>query len=190
MQPIILIGPPGSGKGTQAKLLAAHFRLPHISTGDLLRSSKLDAETQAIVDSGGLVPDSAVQTMVENRLAQPDCKDGYILDGFPRTREQALWFLARYDNNPLVLLLDVSDEVILQRIKLRAQAEGRKDDTVETVRARLVEYQKFTAPAVDFYRYATSLFYTIDGSDDKADIFEWIRNLIESKKATRYEASV
>ena len=188
MQPIILMGPPGSGKGTQAKLLAAYFRIPHISTGDLLRASKLDAATQEIVDRGGLVPNDAIQEMVRTRLVQDDCKNGYILDGFPRTSEQVLWYHASY-TTPIVFLLDVSDEVIMQRIMDRAAVEGRKDDTVETVRERLVEYQKFTAPVVDFYRFAGRL-YTIDGRDDPNDTFEWIKNLIEAQKEIRYEASV
>lgn len=189
MQPIILIGPPGSGKGTQAKLLALHFRVPHISTGDLLRASKLDPTTQEIVDRGGLVPDEAIQERVRLRLANDDCQNGYLLDGFPRTAEQAVWYHGYYPT-PIAFLLDVSDEVILQRIQLRAKLEGRKDDTVRIVRERLVEYQQFTAWVVDFYRYM-GLLYTIDGRESKDHIFEWIRNLIEAKTINqiKYEAS-
>lgn len=187
MKPIILIGPPGSGKGTQATLLAASFAIPHISTGDLLRASKLDDATQEIVDHGGLVPDAMIMDMVAARLKQDDCKDGYILDGFPRTVDQAQWFYAHYPS-PIVFLLDVSDEVILQRILHRAQIEGRKDDTIETVRERLIEYQRFTAPVVDYYR-KEGTFYTIDGRMQLDDITDWIINLIESKVDTRYEAS-
>lgn len=188
MQPIILIGPPGSGKGTQAKALTEHFSIPHISTGDLLRAAKLDATTQEIVDRGGLVPDSAIMDMVAERLKQDDCKNGYILDGFPRTVEQAQWFYAHY-TTPIVFLLDVSDEVIIQRILIRAQIEKRKDDTVEIVRERLVEYQSFTAPVVDYYR-KEGQFYIIDGRMEKDDISAWVIHLLEAKSLVRYEASV
>jgi adenylate kinase len=169
-------------------MLAAYFRIPHISTGDLLRAAKLDAATQEIVDKGGLVPDDAIMDMVTARLTQDDCKNGYILDGFPRTLAQAQGYYAHY-TSPIVFLLDVSDEVIIQRILIRAQIEGRKDDTVSTVRERLVEYQRFTAPVVDYYR-KEGKHYTIDGREDKEDIFEWIKNLIESQKEIHYEASI
>jgi adenylate kinase len=154
----IFLGPPGAGKGTQAALLAEHLGVPHVSTGDLLRSAvargtELGKEAQSLMDAGHLVPDDLVLGLVREVLGG---RKGCILDGFPRTVGQAdgLAVLLRELGLKLagVLRLDVPEEVLVERIARRAKAEDRADDSEETVRNRLCVYEEQTAPLVDYYR--------------------------------------
>lgn len=154
----IFLGPPGAGKGTQAVLLAEHLGVPHVSTGDLLRSAvtrgtELGRRVQNVMSSGELVPDDMVLDLVREVLAgAPGC----ILDGFPRTVVQADGLGTLLAGLKLelkgVLLLDVTDEVLVERLARRAQAEDRPDDSEETVRNRLRVYEEQTAPLIDYYR--------------------------------------
>src|SRR5208283_2127296 len=130
MQPIVLIGSPGSGKGTQGKKLAAYFNIPHISTGDILRDhvqrgTIIGHCIKETVDKGGLVPDELITDLLAGRLRAEDCANGYILDGFPRTLQQAEWLYAHH-GQPIVFLLDVPEGEVLRRIA--ARNEGRPDD--------------------------------------------------------------
>lgn len=154
----IFLGPPGAGKGTQAVLLAEHLGVPHVSTGDLLRSAvargtELGKKARSIMETGNLVPDDLVLGLVREVLGG---RKGCILDGFPRTVVQAdgLAVLLRELGLELagVLRLDVAEEVLVERIARRAQAEDRADDSEETVRNRLRVYEKQTAPLTDYYR--------------------------------------
>ena len=157
---IVLLGPPGSGKGTQAAMLVERLEIPHISTGALLREAaengtKLGLQAKKISDKGELVPDDIVLGMLEERLNQPDVKGGFILDGYPRNVAQAKSLeevLARI-GQPAdeAILIDIDAEQIVKRIAKRALEEGRADDTEETVRNRLRVYEEQTAPVADFY---------------------------------------
>lgn len=155
---VLVVGPPGAGKGTQAKLLVERFGIPQISTGDLLRSavasgSELGRRAESIMAAGDLVPDDVVIQMVEERLARPDCKPGFVLDGFPRTAAQAVALdalLERTGRAALrVVLLEVPDEELKRRILSRG--EGRADDTAAAVERRLEVYRRDTTPVLGHY---------------------------------------
>lgn len=154
---ILLLGPPGAGKGTQATLLANALHVPHISTGDMLRSAVADAtalgkQVESIMAAGELVSDDLVVAIVDQRLSQEDARCGYLLDGFPRTLGQAAALNdSVIDAIGTVVLLDVATEEVVQRLLKRAEEEGRSDDNEETIRRRLEVYEADTAPLVDFY---------------------------------------
>jgi len=157
---IVLLGPPGSGKGTQAALLVKQLGIPHISTGALLRDAaergtELGLQAKALSDKGELVPDNVISDMLEERLRHDDVTKGFILDGYPRNLAQAgsLDILLERLNQPVeeAILIDIDAEQIIKRIAKRAQQEGRADDTEETVRNRLRVYAEQTAPVADYY---------------------------------------
>lgn len=158
---IVLFGPPGSGKGTQAAVLRQRLAVPHISTGDLLRAavkagSPLGQKVKAVMDAGQLVSDDLMLDLLEDRFAQDDARTGFILDGYPRNLVQAnaLDAMLQRIGQPIdhTLLLEVPHELIVERLAGRAAAEGRKDDDPETVRARLRVYEEQTAPIAEFYQ--------------------------------------
>lgn len=174
---IVMLGAPGSGKGTQAKLLVEKLGIPQVSTGDLLRAevasgSALGVELKATMAAGELVTDDVVLTMLKARLASDDCANGYILDGFPRNVAQAQTLRAMLleIGQPIdrAILIQVDEEEILRRIL--ARAEGRADDNEETVRHRMDVYRAQTAPVVDFYRDLNVL-TEIQGVGSVDDIF-------------------
>ncbi len=168
MARFILFGPPGAGKGTQAALLSEQLSLPHISTGDLFRAAVhektvLGLKVQAFLDQGELVPNEVVIDMIQDRLSQEDSKNGWLLDGYPRSVPQAHaldTLLDALDQSiDQVINLKVSDEFLLERLLGR----GRKDDTEEVIRRRLQVYQDQTAPLIQLYRDRDQL-TDIDGS--------------------------
>ena len=168
---IVLLGAPGSGKGTQAARLKAELGIAHISTGDLLRAAvkagtPLGLKAKAVMESGQLVSDEIVLGMLEERLAQADTRAGFILDGYPRNLAQAdaLDQLLKRIGQPLdaVLRLNVPDAAIVARCEIRFKAEGRADDNPETVRKRLEVYAQQTAPVADYY-LKRGLLSEIDG---------------------------
>lgn len=172
---ILLLGPPGAGKGTQAKLLAQALGVPHVSTGEMLRSAvaadtDLGRRAATIMAAGELVPDDLVIALVEERLAEDDAACGYLLDGFPRNVDQAraLTDAIGEDAIELALLLEVPEDEIVDRLLKRAAAEGRADDTEETIRRRLEVYREETEPLVAHYE---AIVLRVDGMGTIEEIF-------------------
>ncbi len=157
---IVLLGAPGSGKGTQAAILTEQLEVPHISTGVLLRAAveagtELGHKARAIMDRGELLPDDIMLDLIEERLQQPDAQEGFILDGYPRNLSQAgaLDTLLDRIDKPLdvAIQIDIDTDLVVERIAKRAAEEGRSDDSEETVRKRMDVYEEQTAPVVGFY---------------------------------------
>ena len=179
---LVLLGAPGSGKGTQATRLKEHLQVPHVSTGDLLRAevaagSTLGLEAKQVMDRGHLVSDEILLDMLEGRFARPDTANGFILDGYPRNLAQAAALdklLARI-GQPMdfAVQLEVPTELLVDRIAGRAKAEGRADDSPESVRTRLDVYDSQTAPVIDFYRQHGQL-TVVDGVGSLDDVFSRI----------------
>ena len=209
---IILLGPPGAGKGTQAKSISNRYSIPHISTGDIFRkniseNTPLGIEAKRYMDNGQLVPDEVTINMVKDRLQQEDCKNGYLLDGFPRTVSQAEslqeFLQSRNESLDTALLIDVPKEFILERmtgrrvcpscgasyhIKFNPAKDGkcelcgsevvqRKDDTEETVKERLDVYDRQTQPLIDFYR-DKNLLSVVEGTKAINEVFESICDVL------------
>ncbi|MDJ0754239.1 MAG: adenylate kinase [Ardenticatenaceae bacterium] len=158
---VILIGPPGAGKGTQAKLLVENFGVPQVATGDLFRynlknETDLGKLAKEYMDRGELVPDEVTIAMVKDRLSQADCQGGAILDGFPRNpiQAEALGHLLTEIGGQIriVPLIVVDEEELIKRLLKRAEIEGRADDNEETIRNRMAVYHQQTKPLIDFYR--------------------------------------
>jgi len=184
---IVLLGAPGSGKGTQAALLVERLGLPHISTGALLRDAikrgtRLGLAVKEITEKGELVPDDVMSDLVKERLGRDDAADGFILDGYPRTLEQAkvldaiLEELARPVE--VAILIDVDADQIIKRIELRAEEEGRSDDTVDVLRNRMRVYQEKTAPVADYYA-DRGLLTRVLGSGTRDDVLERILSVLQ-----------
>ncbi|MDJ0704506.1 MAG: adenylate kinase [Leptolyngbyaceae cyanobacterium MO_188.B28] len=168
MTRLIFLGPPGAGKGTQATLLSKFCQVPHISTGDILRSAvaektDLGQKAEAFMSAGELVPDELILDLILERLSQSDAVQGWILDGFPRNVPQAQFLdgLLEKISQPceFVVNLDVPDEVLLSRLLSR----GRQDDSEDVIRNRLVVYRQQTEPLIDFYRSRQQL-VSVDGN--------------------------
>jgi len=157
----VILGPPGAGKGTQAKRISVEAGIPHIATGDMLREAmerktEMGVRIKPTYDAGDLVPDDLMIELIRERLSVPDTSDGFILDGFPRTVAQAEALdrmLEEIDRELLaVLYFQVPDELAVERLHVRALQEGRTDDTPEIIRHRLEVFHKSTEPVVEYYR--------------------------------------
>jgi adenylate kinase len=157
----IIFGPPGSGKGTQAAIISERFRLPHVSTGEILRDevaagSELGREVAPIMQGGGLIPDDMMVRVIEHRIAQPDAEPGVLLDGFPRTVPQAEALDGMLERTGreigVVLFFDVPESELSKRIAHRAEIDHRADDTPEAFIHRMREYEAKTAPVLDYYQ--------------------------------------
>ena len=178
---IILFGPPGCGKGTQATFISEYLSIPHLSTGDMLRSavssgSEIGLKAKNIMESGGLVSDQIVLSIVEERIAKDDCEKGFILDGFPRTVNQAEKLdLLLSTNNKLdyVLRIRVDEEEIIKRLIDRA----REDDKPDIIKNRFKSYNSETQPLIPFYEERKILF-NIDGMQEIEKVSEDIKKVI------------
>jgi adenylate kinase len=168
---MLLLGPPGAGKGTQAIRLVEKFEIPQISTGDMLRSAvaagvEVGRQAQGFMDRGELVPDAIVIGVAEQRLSQPDAAGGFVLDGFPRTSAQAaaLDDLLTKMGTELerCVALVVDEDELVERLLERARTEGRSDDNEATIRTRMKVYRDQTAPLIDYYRQR-GILVEIDG---------------------------
>lgn len=188
MKYYILFGPPGAGKGTQAKFMVEKFNLLHISTGYLLRKeiaagSELGLKAKALIEAGNLVPDEVVEGMIENVFAANKHVNGFILDGFPRTIAQAEVLdkiLAKSGAEVTkVISLEISDSTISERIRHRAEIEGRKDDAdPATIQNRIATYHQKTEPLVGYYKNSGK-YYAIPGDSSIEEVFGLISKELE-----------
>jgi adenylate kinase len=181
---IILFGPPGAGKGTQAKLIQSELSLPQLSTGDMFRNNiknatPLGLKVKSILDSGQLVGDDVVVELVEDALGKPEYANGYVLDGFPRTVAQAealdQILAGRGQKVDAFITLDVADEILIDRILNRG--EGRADDTEDKIRIRLDVYKNETAPVMNYYR-DKGAYFAVDGVGTIDEIFGRLKAII------------
>ena len=179
---LILLGPPGAGKGTQGHRLSEQYSIPEISTGDMLRAAvrqgtPLGQEAKRYMDIGALVPDEVIIGVVRERLRQDDTKAGFILDGFPRTvaQAEALTRLAEEQARPIehVISIEVPEQELLQRLAGRRRIEGRHDDAEEAIRRRVEVYNSETAPLIHYYRQR-GLLRSIPGVGTVDEIFQRI----------------
>jgi len=184
---IVLLGAPGSGKGTQAALLVEELGLPHVSTGELLRSAVkagtgLGIQARTVMDRGELVPDDIMLELIEERLGQADAQAGFILDGYPRNlaQAQALDKLLGRIEQPIdeALQIDVNVDQVIDRIAKRAEEEGRSDDTSEVVRNRMKVYSEQTAPVIEYYA-GQGLLTRILGEGSIEEVFQRIKGVLQ-----------
>jgi adenylate kinase len=179
---IILMGPPGAGKGTQATGVAEHFGIPAISTGDIFRSNvsegtELGRKAKEYMDAGEYVPDEVTNLMVRNRIDEPDAEPGFLLDGYPRTLAQVeeLDGMIKFTGHELdaVVVLTVESEELIQRLLQRAETDGRSDDTEEVVRRRQEVYAEQTEPLIGVYR-DRNLLIEVDGMGEVDEVSQRI----------------
>jgi adenylate kinase len=190
---LLIMGPPGAGKGTQATRIAEHYRIPAISTGDIFRAMKhadtpLARQVREIMESGGYVSDEITNEIVKDRLARPDCQQGFLLDGYPRTLQQVQTlddYLAE-TNRPLdavISLLADTDEVVLRLLK-RAAIDGRSDDNEETIRVRLQVYAEQTEPLLDVYR-SRGVLVEVNGLGEIEEVSERVFAALDGHRERR-----
>ena len=184
---LLIMGPPGVGKGTQAKIIKDKLRITHISTGELLRQ-EIDETTEVgivakkYIDQGKLVPDNYLFTIVNERLGRSDCKDGYILDGFPRTLNQANGLekiMGGFDHSlNRAISLYADEDALVERLVKRGENSGRSDDTSQIIRNRQKIYWQQTAPLLDFYE-ERGLLNNVNGLGEIREITERILTIIK-----------
>jgi adenylate kinase len=189
---LLLIGPPGAGKGTQASSLAQHFGIPAISTGDIFRANvknetELGILAKGYMDRGEYVPDSLTNALVKDRIAQPDAQEGFLLDGYPRTIDQVQeldGFLAEMGQKlDVVVQLTADSEELIRRLLQRAIEQGRADDTPEVIRKRQEVYEEQTAVLIDIYN-ARSLVAKINGLGEIQDVTGRIIEALQARGLT------
>ncbi|WP_244929936.1 adenylate kinase [Nocardioides sp. W7] len=184
---LIIMGPPGAGKGTQAKFIADHFGIPAVSTGDIFRSNvsegtPLGLEAKRFMDAGEYVPDEVTNHMVRNRIDEKDAEPGFLLDGYPRTLAQVeeLDGMIKFTGHALdaVVVLTVDQDEIVSRLLQRAQVEGRTDDTEDVIRRRQELYVEQTEPLIEVYR-ERGLLVEIDGMGEVDDVTKRIFDALD-----------
>ena len=190
MMRLIIFGPPGAGKGTQATRIAERYGIPAISTGDIFRANirgetPLGLQVKEILASGGYVSDEITIAIVADRLAQEDCLPGFLLDGFPRTADQVAaldGILADRDSSlDAVLELTVDEDAVVARLLRRAEIEGRVDDTEEVVRERMAIYHRETAPLAAIYA-ERGLLVQVDGLGEIDEVSERIGAALDNRQ--------
>jgi len=188
---ILLLGPQGAGKGTQANRIAQEFGIPHIASGEILRSemaagTELGMRVKDVYDRGDLVSDDLMIDLIRNRLSHPDTEAGFVLDGFPRTTVQAEALDRMFGDIgrrfDVVFALQIPDEVAFDRLRRRAEIERRPDDTDEAIRRRLENYHRETAPLIEYYRARGNL-VPIHGDRKENEVFTEIQQALEQVPA-------
>jgi adenylate kinase len=190
---LLIMGPPGAGKGTQAKLIAEHYEIPAISTGDIFRAMKtsdtpLARQVRAIMESGGYVSDEITNDIVKDRLGHSDCDAGFLLDGYPRTLQQVQTlddYLAETERalDAVISLVADTDEVVARLLR-RAEIQGRSDDNEETIRVRLQVYAEQTEPLLEVYR-PRGLLVEVDGLGEIDDVSERVFAALDAHREGR-----
>ena len=181
------MGPPGAGKGTQAKFIAEHFKIPAISTGDIFRANvsrgtPLGVEAKRYMDAGEYVPDKVTNLMVRHRIDEPDATNGFLLDGYPRTLAQVeeLDGMIKFTGHRLdaVVVLTADRDEIVSRLLQRAEVEGRADDTEDVIRRRQEVYAEETEPLIEIYR-GRGILIEVDGMGDVAEVTQRIFDALD-----------
>ena len=184
---LILMGPPGAGKGTQARFVAERFGIPAISTGDIFRrnvsdGTDLGVKAKEYMDAGEYVPDEITNLMVRNRIDESDAEPGFLLDGYPRTLQQVeeLDQMVKYTGHRIdaVVCLTVDSEELVQRLLARAETDGRSDDTEDVIRRRQEVYAEQTEPLIDVYRERDALI-EVDGMGDVDEVAQRIMDALQ-----------
>jgi adenylate kinase len=188
---VLLLGPQGAGKGTQAKRIAAEYDIPHVASGEILRAemqagTPLGLRVKDVYDRGDLVSDELMIELIRTRLGQTDTDAGFILDGFPRTTVQAEELDQMFNdigrNFSVVFALQIPDEIAYERLRKRAEIEGRADDTDEAIRRRLDNYHRETEPLIEYYRVRGNL-VPIHGGRSENEVFAEIQSALEQVPA-------
>lgn len=186
---MLIVGPPGAGKGTQASRITSVYGIPDISTGDIFRANiknetPLGQQVKAIVDAGDYVPDSLTNQLVTDRLNEDDAKDGFLLDGYPRTLEQVKYLddllASKGQELAAVIQLVADQDEIVARLTKRAQEQGRADDSEEAIRHRQEVYLRETSPLIEVYR-DRGLLVEVDGLGDVDEVAERIRTALAAR---------
>lgn len=189
MTRLLIVGPPGAGKGTQATKIAAHYGIPAISTGDIFRDNikretALGVEVKKIVDAGDYVPDALTNQLVADRITRTDAAEGFLLDGYPRTLGQVDFLrdelASKNESLDAVVRLVVNEDEVVSRLVKRAETSGRSDDTEETIRYRLQVFNEQTAPLVRVYEN-DGLLVDVDGMGSVDDVFTRIEQALAAR---------
>ena len=186
---IIFFGPPGSGKGTQAKIVANEINISHLSTGDILREKLNDGDDislqlKDIMSSGNLVSDELLNTIISEKLKSDECQNGFILDGYPRTKTQSDFLLSFFNGNKIdinfIFDFKIDFKIVEERILLRSQKEKRSDDNLDVIKTRLDKYLKETFPVSQFFRsYFDKNYFIIDASQEVSQIQKELIKIIK-----------
>ncbi len=188
---VLLLGPQGAGKGTQAQRISAEYGIPHVASGEILRAemaagTELGHRVKDVYDRGDLVSDDLMIELIKSRIAHSDTENGFILDGFPRTTVQAEALDSMFDeigrSFSVVFALQIPDEVAFERLRRRAQIEGRADDTDEAIHRRLENYHRETAPLTEYYRTRGNL-VPVHGDRTEGEVFAEIQQALEQVPA-------
>jgi adenylate kinase len=188
---VLLLGPQGAGKGTQASRISTEYGIPHIASGEILRAemgadTDLGRSVKETIERGDLVPDDVMIELIRNRLEQPDTEAGFVLDGFPRTTVQAEALDSMFNdigrNLSVAFALQIPDEVAFERLRRRAEVEGRADDTDEAIQRRLDNFHRETEPLVEYYRTRGNL-VPIHGDRSENEVFAEIQRALEQVPA-------